>query len=385
MSYYYGENDSLRSPPGSSSYRYPSAEDPTPRYSAATRAPAFAHSREEDNSCLPSPTVASYGQYGQYGEPWPTPRNSMSAHPGGHELVYEAPPPLVHRQSYDASTRARQALSDPTLQSSWNNEWTYANTRLAQNGLPTGYYAATPQSYPSSSYGLPAPLSPQHLSVNSLPPPSVLSSNSYTASVEPRPPNLRTFSSISTSSFHSGRTSSEADSQPSFDDDAPKPFILKLYHMLANPGEFSDVISWDPPGTSFVVSHNERFTRDVLPALFGHGNIASFTRQLNVYNFVRLTTSELRSMLGQQETSELSGWRHTLLVRGDEAGLNKLKPRPSKARQAKKASRASKAAAEELEFNSPWPNPGPDSGGIGPTKSPAPPHQTHHPKHPYSR
>ncbi|SGZ30654.1 BQ5605_C049g12424 [Microbotryum silenes-dioicae] len=381
MSYSYGEIDSLRSPSGSS-YRYLSAQDSISRESAATSAPAFAHSREEDDSCLPSPT---FPLYGQYGEPWPTPRNSLSGHSGGQELAYGAPTPFVHRSSYDSSSRARQTISDPTLQTSWNNEWSYANTRQPHTGLPTGYFAATSHSYPSSSYGLPVPLSPQYISGHSLPPLSVLSANPYTPTVAPRPPNGKTFSSTSASSFHGGRTSSEADSQPSFDDDAPKPFILKLYHMLANPSEFSDVISWDPPGTSFVVSHNERFTRDVLPALFGHGNIASFTRQLNVYNFVRLTTSELRSMLGQQETNELSGWRHTLLVRGDEAGLYKLKPRPSKARQAKKAERAKKVVTDELEINSPGPNPGQDSAGVGPTKSHATSHQAQHQKHPYAR
>jgi len=77
-----------------------------------------------------------------------------------------------------------------------------------------------------------------------------------------------------------------------------KPFIEKLYNILAQPGSFRDCLVWDEGGTAFIVSHaNPRLLQQVLPDAFGHSNLHSFTRQLNIYGFTRCTSAELLSKL----------------------------------------------------------------------------------------
>ncbi len=77
-----------------------------------------------------------------------------------------------------------------------------------------------------------------------------------------------------------------------------KPFIEKLYNILAQPASFRDCLVWDEAGTAFIVSHaNPRLLQQVLPDAFGHSNLHSFTRQLNIYGFTRCTSAELLSKL----------------------------------------------------------------------------------------
>lgn len=77
-----------------------------------------------------------------------------------------------------------------------------------------------------------------------------------------------------------------------------KPFIEKLFNILAQPASFRDCLVWDESGTAFIVSHaNPRLLQQVLPDAFGHSNLHSFTRQLNIYGFTRCTSAELLSKL----------------------------------------------------------------------------------------
>lgn len=77
-----------------------------------------------------------------------------------------------------------------------------------------------------------------------------------------------------------------------------KPFIEKLFNILAQPAAFRDCLVWDESGTAFIVSHaNPRLLQQVLPDAFGHSNLHSFTRQLNIYGFTRCTSAELLSKL----------------------------------------------------------------------------------------
>lgn len=57
-----------------------------------------------------------------------------------------------------------------------------------------------------------------------------------------------------------------------------KPFIAKLNHLLGHPESYQDCIVWDSTGEAFIVNANKRFCDEVLPRLFGHRNLASFTR-----------------------------------------------------------------------------------------------------------
>ncbi|GAA5874729.1 hypothetical protein JCM1840_000417 [Sporobolomyces johnsonii] len=117
-----------------------------------------------------------------------------------------------------------------------------------------------------------------------------------------------------------------------------KPFIGKLFHLLSHPESYRDVIVWDEQGLAFICHHGRRFTSEVLPQLFGHGNVSSFTRQLNVYGFTRLTASDLLARLDVASTQDYSGWSHPQFRRDNGKGaLHLLSPRPSRARLRKKA------------------------------------------------
>ncbi|GEM06135.1 heat shock transcription factor [Rhodotorula toruloides] len=128
-----------------------------------------------------------------------------------------------------------------------------------------------------------------------------------------------------------------------------KPFIAKLNHLLGHPEIYQDCIVWDSAGEAFIVNANKRFCDEVLPRLFGHGNLASFTRQLNVYGFRRLSNSELMSRIDVKSQEGYSGWSHALFSRDDKSSLHLLNPRPSRARMLKKAEKQKRLEHEQHE------------------------------------
>lgn len=69
---------------------------------------------------------------------------------------------------------------------------------------------------------------------------------------------------------------------------AKKPFIpgflVKLLDMV-NEGIH---IKWNEQGTTFIVTNQDKFAREVLPKYFKHSNFTSFIRQLNMYGFHKL-------------------------------------------------------------------------------------------------
>ncbi|GAA5918637.1 hypothetical protein JCM6882_007889 [Rhodosporidiobolus microsporus] len=115
-----------------------------------------------------------------------------------------------------------------------------------------------------------------------------------------------------------------------------KLFIQKLSHLLSRPDMYADCMSWDSAGTAFVIHHCRRLHSEILPRMFSHSNSASLTRQLNVYGFRRLTSTELSSRIDVVDTHGYSGWIHDGFRKGDKASLHLLVPRPSRARLAKK-------------------------------------------------
>ncbi|XP_055410271.1 heat shock factor protein 4 isoform X2 [Bubalus kerabau] len=58
-------------------------------------------------------------------------------------------------------------------------------------------------------------------------------------------------------------------------------FLGKLWALVGDPGT-DHLIRWSPSGTSFLVSDQSRFAKEVLPQYFKHSNMASFVRQLNI-------------------------------------------------------------------------------------------------------
>lgn len=61
-------------------------------------------------------------------------------------------------------------------------------------------------------------------------------------------------------------------------------FLQKTYDMLANPN-LAQIISWNSDGTEFTLKDIKEFSSQLLPRYFKHCNLASFVRQLNMYDF----------------------------------------------------------------------------------------------------
>ncbi|KAM0753472.1 hypothetical protein T439DRAFT_322375 [Meredithblackwellia eburnea MCA 4105] len=112
------------------------------------------------------------------------------------------------------------------------------------------------------------------------------------------------------------------------------PFIKKLRGLLLRGDLYGDALVWDQEGECFIVSTtSKRLTDDILPKTFGHHNVSSFNRQLNVYGFHRLPTSALSELLDPSvPTSSYAGWRHPSFSR-DGTAWTTMTPRPSKARK----------------------------------------------------
>ncbi|EEC44463.1 predicted protein [Phaeodactylum tricornutum CCAP 1055/1] len=68
-------------------------------------------------------------------------------------------------------------------------------------------------------------------------------------------------------------------------------FPVKLHHMLTSVEEECNqgIVSWQPHGRAFLVFDIEAFVNDVLPKWFRQTKFQSFQRQLNIYNFKRIS------------------------------------------------------------------------------------------------
>jgi hypothetical protein len=68
-------------------------------------------------------------------------------------------------------------------------------------------------------------------------------------------------------------------------------FSWQLYQMLADAEsyDFQSIISWQPHGRAFRVHDPEKFEQMILPSYFKSSKYKSFSRQLNLYSFVRLS------------------------------------------------------------------------------------------------
>ncbi|GAA5900746.1 hypothetical protein JCM5296_004885 [Sporobolomyces johnsonii] len=232
--------------------------------------------------------------------------------------------------------------------------------------LPTGQFTqnTTTTAFQSHETILNAVESARWMASSDQPSPSVIASREQVIASRDQVPPLgsqtvtvaRRWSEGSTASPNSvgsASTPSTAPSNTMADDDddgeAPvtvKPFIEKLHYLLSRPHEYQDVILWNHDGDAFFVAHNDRFINEVLPAQFSHANIHSFTRQLNVYNFQRMTVRQLRHALdvASAAASDFSGWSHPLFRRGDTSTLQLLTPRPSRARMIKKLEKQSRGS-----------------------------------------
>ncbi|KAI5181841.1 hypothetical protein NEOKW01_1998 [Nematocida sp. AWRm80] len=68
-------------------------------------------------------------------------------------------------------------------------------------------------------------------------------------------------------------------------------FVDKLYKMLEEPQNHS-YIQWCSSGNSFLIINPTEFGKCILNKHFKHGNLSSFVRQLNKYDFHKIKSSE---------------------------------------------------------------------------------------------
>ncbi|GAA6051940.1 hypothetical protein JCM3770_006587 [Rhodotorula araucariae] len=132
------------------------------------------------------------------------------------------------------------------------------------------------------------------------------------------------------------------------------PFMTKLHYLVHNL-ELAEVIRWNADGTALVFAHASPQLSDALARVFRHGNTHSFVRQLNIYDFKRLSSLELHAAvessrpIGSRLTSaDFSGFCHPLFFRdspGRACDLTRLKPKMGKKPSTKNLASAAKAAA----------------------------------------
>jgi len=64
-------------------------------------------------------------------------------------------------------------------------------------------------------------------------------------------------------------------------------FLKKLYHMLEQDDEISNIVSWSPDGSYFIIYSIQSFSKKVLPKYF-ESSLSSFRRQLHYYGFQKM-------------------------------------------------------------------------------------------------
>ncbi|KAJ8961265.1 hypothetical protein NQ318_008949 [Aromia moschata] len=68
------------------------------------------------------------------------------------------------------------------------------------------------------------------------------------------------------------------------------PLFLKKLWKMVNDQEAEDIIGWNSTGDGFVIYDQLQFITKLLPQYFKHNNMASFIRQLNFYDFHKVSS-----------------------------------------------------------------------------------------------
>ncbi|XP_019610991.2 heat shock factor protein 4 isoform X5 [Rhinolophus sinicus] len=104
---------------------------------------------------------------------------------------------------------------------------------------------------------------------------------------------------------------------------SPVPAFLGKLWTLVGDSSTDHLIRWSPSGTSFLVSDQSRFAKEVLPQYFKHSNMASFVRQLNMYGFRKVVSIEHGGLL-RPERDHVE-FQHPSFVRGREQLLERVR------------------------------------------------------------
>ncbi|KIJ56566.1 hypothetical protein M422DRAFT_22727 [Sphaerobolus stellatus SS14] len=111
----------------------------------------------------------------------------------------------------------------------------------------------------------------------------------------------------------------QRESSPAKQNDPPKSeskpqatFLTKLYALLERP-ENHHMIRWDAAGDHIIVEKPEQLALHVLPSIYRQSRFASFSRQLNIYGFMRKVN--LRNVDPSIDDPDASTWSHPTLNR----------------------------------------------------------------------
>ncbi|KAM5208288.1 heat shock factor protein 4 [Hipposideros larvatus] len=108
---------------------------------------------------------------------------------------------------------------------------------------------------------------------------------------------------------------------------SPVPAFLSKLWALVGDTSTDHLIRWSPSGTSFLVSDQSRFSKEVLPQYFKHSNMASFVRQLNMYGFRKVVSIEQGGLL-RPERDHVE-FQHPSFMRGREQLLERVRRKVS--------------------------------------------------------
>ncbi|KAF8974405.1 HSF-type DNA-binding-domain-containing protein [Flammula alnicola] len=142
--------------------------------------------------------------------------------------------------------------------------------------------------------------------------------NDYTPSpLQVYPPQLMSAGSSNNSSDENHdqppSPTKSADHQPPKSEAKPQAtFLTKLYALLERPDN-QHMIRWDPAGEHIIVERPEQLALHVLPSIYRQSRFASFSRQLNIYGFMRKVN--LRNVDPAIDDPDASTWSHPTLNR----------------------------------------------------------------------
>jgi hypothetical protein len=190
-------------------------------------------------------------------------------------------------------------------------------------------YPRYPKQESYSPYYPPHPLYSSHLVPSNAPPVSTHSTaNTSPTSDDPNdlPPHTPPHSSHG---LASGSPGAKIDAKPQ------ATFLTKLYALLERT-ENHHMIRWDPQGEHIIVERPEQLAQHVLPSVYRQSRFASFSRQLNIYGFMRKVN--LRNVDPAIDDPDASTWSHPTLNRNSPPDLvanfkRRVPPRMPKTRK----------------------------------------------------
>ncbi|RXK36871.1 hypothetical protein M231_05845 [Tremella mesenterica] len=117
-------------------------------------------------------------------------------------------------------------------------------------------------------------------------------------------------------------------------------FLTKLYAILEQP-EYHHIIRWDKDESTIIIEKPEELADKILPLVYKQSRFASFSRQLNIYGWMRKVS--LRHVEKGINDPDASTWSHPFLRRtSTQAEIlgfkRRVPPRPSQAKKRQQSS-----------------------------------------------